>query len=146
MKKFNNFLDKVASPFELIAPWLLRITLGTSFILHGVGKFPIPAPDMVRWFESMGYMYPEIIVSMVAVGEVAAGAGIMIGGLLNTKANFFYSNGHLITRLSGGAISVIMIGALLIAHKEWLVTQELFMSEQILLLALGLYFAIKGNK
>jgi len=146
MKKFNNFLDKVASPFELIAPWLLRITLGASFILHGVGKFPIPSPDMVRWFESMGYMYPEIIVSMVAVGEVAAGAGIMIGGLLNTKANFFYSNGHLITRLSGGAISVIMIGALLIAHKEWLVTQELFMSEQIFLLALGLYFAIKGNK
>ena len=146
MKKFNNFLDKVASPFELIAPWLLRITLGASFILHGVGKFPIPSPDMVRWFESMGYMYPEIIVSMVAVGEVAAGAGIMIGGILNTKANFFYSNGHLITRLSGGAISVIMIGALLIAHKEWLVTQELFMSEQIFLLALGLYFAIKGNK
>ena len=60
--------------------------------------------------------------------------------------NFFYSNGHLITRLSGGAIAVIMIGALLIAHKEWLVTQKLFKSEQIFLLVLGIYFAIKGNK
>ena len=146
MKKLNNLLDKIASPFELIAPWLLRLTLGASFILHGIGKFPIPSPDMVRWFESMGYMYPELVVSMVAIGEVAAGAGIIIGGLLNTKANFFYSNGHLITGLSGGAVAVIMIGALLIAHKDWLVTQELFMSEQIFLLALGLYFAIKGNK
>ena len=36
---------------------------------------------MVRWFESMGYMYPEIVTSMVAIGEVAAGAGIIIGGL-----------------------------------------------------------------
>jgi uncharacterized membrane protein YphA (DoxX/SURF4 family) len=146
MKKLNNLLDSIAKPFDILAPWLLRIGLGTSFILHGIGKFPIPKPDMVRWFESMGYMYPELIVSMVALGEVVAGAGIIIGGLLNTKANFFYSNGHLITRLSGGAISVIMIGALLIAHKDWLVTQELFMSEQIFLLILGLYFAIKGNK
>ena len=48
MKKLNNLLDKIASPFELIAPWLLRLTLGTSFILHGIGKFPIPKPDMVR--------------------------------------------------------------------------------------------------
>ena len=58
MKKLNNLLDKIASPFELIAPWLLRLTLGVSFILHGIGKFPIPSPDMVRWFESMGYMLP----------------------------------------------------------------------------------------
>ena len=146
MKKLNNILDRIAGPFELIAPWLLRLSLGVSFILHGIGKFPIPSPVMVRWFESMGYMYPELVVSLVAIGEVAAGAGIIIGGLLNTKANFFYSNGHLITRLSGGAVAVIMIGALLISHKDWLVTQELFMSEQIFLLALGVYFAIKGNK
>jgi len=146
MKKLNNLLDSIAKPFDILAPWLLRIGLGTSFILHGIGKFPMPAEWFVRFLEGEGIIYPELIASMVAVGEVVAGAGIIIGGLLNTKANFFYSNGHLITRLSGGAISVIMVGALLIAHKDWLVTQELFMSEQIFLLILGLYFAIKGNK
>ena len=88
----------------------------------------------------MLYMYPELVSSLVAIGEIAAGVGIIFGGLLANKV------GHLITRLSGGAVAVIMIGALLIAHKDWLVTQELFMSEQIFLLALGLYFAIKGNK
>ena len=94
---------------------------------------------MVTWFESMGYMYPEIVTTMVAVGEVAAGAGIIIGGL------FSNSFGNVITRLSGGAVGVIMIGAILIAHSDWLVTQKLFMSEQIFLFVIGTYFAIKGN-
>ena len=95
---------------------------------------------MVTWFESMGYMYPEIVTSMVALGEVAAGAGIILGGLSKTHL------GNLITRISGGAVAVIMIGAIFIAHSDWLVTKKLFMSEQIFLFVLGLYFAIKGNK
>lgn len=135
----NNFLESVAKPFLPITPWLLRLGLGTSFILHGLGKFPLPPEKMVTEFESMGYMYPEIVTSMVAIGEVAAGAGIIIGGLINS------STGTLITRLSGGAVVVIMIGAILIAHSDWLVTKKLFMSEQIFLFILGLYFAIKGN-
>ena len=135
----NNLLESLSKPFLPIAPWLLRLGLGTSFILHGYGKFPLPPEKMVTWFESMGYMYPEVVTSMVAVGEVAAGVGIIIGGLVNNNI------GTLITRLSGGAVVVIMIGAILIAHSDWLITKKLFMSEQIFLLILGLYFAIKGN-
>jgi uncharacterized membrane protein YphA (DoxX/SURF4 family) len=123
-----------------ITPWLLRLGLGTSFILHGIGKFPLPPEKMVTWFESMGYMYPEIVTSLVALGEVGAGAGIIFGGLLNNHV------GNLITRLSGGAVGVIMLGAIFIAHSDWLVTKKLFMSEQIFLFLIGLYFAIKGNK
>ena len=135
----NNFLESLAKPFLPITPWLLRLGLGTSFILHGLSKFPLPPEKMVRSFEKEGYMYPEIITSMVAIGEVVAGAGIIIGGLIISNT------GTLITRLSGGAVVVIMIGAILIAHPEWLVTKKLFMSEQIFLFILGLYFAIKGN-
>ena len=134
-----NLLESLSKPFLPIAPWLLRLGLGTSFILHGLGKFPLPPEKMVTWFESMGYMYPEVVTSMVAVGEVAAGVGIIIGGLLSNNI------GTLITRLSGGAVVVIMIGAILIAHSDWLITKKLFMSEQIFLLILGLYYAIKGN-
>ena len=140
MKKLNNLLESIAKPLIPIAPWLLRLGLGTSFILHGIGKFPLPPEKMVTWFESMGYMYPEIITSLVALGEVGAGAGIIFGGLMRGNA------GNLITRLSGGAVVVIMIGAILIAHSDWLVTRKLFMSEQIFLFLLGGYFAIKGNK
>ena len=135
----NNFLESLAKPFLPITPWLLRLGLGTSFILHGLGKFPLPPEKMVPRFESMGYMYPEIVTNMVAIGEVVAGAGIIIGGLIISNT------GNLITRLSGGAVVVIMIGAILIAHSDWLVTKKLFMSEQIFLFILGLYFAIKGN-
>ena len=140
MNKLNNLLESIANPLMPITPWLLRLGLGISFILHGVGKFPLPPERMVTWFESMGYMYPEIVTSLVALGEVGAGAGIILGGLLNNKV------GDLLTRLSGGAVGVIMIGAILIAHSDWLVTKKLFMSEQIFLFLLGTYFAIRGNK
>ena len=139
MDKINNLLESMAKPLMPITPWLLRLGLGISFILHGIGKFPLPPEKMVTWFESMGYMYPELVTSLVALGEVGAGAGIILGGLVNNNI------GNVITRLSGGAVAVIMIGAILIAHADWLVTKKLFMSEQIFLFILGTYFAIKGN-
>ena len=134
----SAYLDNVAKPFMNFSPWLLRLSLGTSFILHGLGKFPMPADGMVKLFESKGIFFPELTASLVALGEVGAGAAVIIGGFLG-------ATGHLVTRLGGGAVSVIMIGALLIAHPDWLITQKLFMSEQIFLLALGTYFAIRGN-
>ena len=140
MRKLNNLLESIAKPLIPITPWLLRLGLGTSFILHGIGKFPLPPEKMVTWFESMGYMYPEIVTSLVALGEVGAGVGIILGGLITNHV------GNLITRLSGGAVGVIMLGAIFIAHSDWLVTKKLFMSEQIFLFIIGLYFAIKGNK
>jgi|TARA_B000000557_G_scaffold78462_1_gene63009 uncharacterized membrane protein YphA (DoxX/SURF4 family) len=134
----SAYLDNVAKPFMNLSPWLLRLSLGTSFILHGLGKFPMPADGMVKLFESKGILFPELTASLVALGEVGAGAAVIIGGFLG-------ATGHLVTRLGGGAVAVIMIGALLIAHPDWLITQKLFMSEQIFLLALGTYFAIRGN-
>ena len=95
----SNYLDNVARPFEVLAPWILRLVLGVSFILHGLGKFPLPPEKMVAWFESMGIAAPEIVASLVAVGEVGAGAAVILGG-------FFGSVGHLITRLGGGAVLV----------------------------------------
>jgi uncharacterized membrane protein YphA (DoxX/SURF4 family) len=82
---------------------------------------------------------------MVAWGEVLAGLGIILGGLVSGVI------GNLLTRISGGAIGVIMIGAILIAHSNWGIFfgergSVLFASEQLFLLLLGTYFAIKGNK
>jgi uncharacterized membrane protein YphA (DoxX/SURF4 family) len=134
----SNYLDSVAKPFEGLAPWILRLVLGVSLILHGLGKFPLPPERMVTWFESMGIAAPEVVSSLVAIGEVVSGGAVILGG-------FFGVVGHLITRLAGGAILVIMSGAFYLAHADWFITQKLFMSEQIFLFALGLYFAIKGN-
>ena len=72
----SNYLDGIAKPLQGLAPWILRLVLGTSFILHGLGKFPLPPEKMVTWFESMGIAAPEIVASLVAMGEVAAGAAV----------------------------------------------------------------------
>ena len=135
----NTTLDSLAKPLSALAPWLLRLSLGIAFFIHGYGKFPLPPEKMVGWFGSIGIPAPELVSSMVALGEVSAGIGIVVGGLLGS------SLGHLITRLSGGAVAVIMVGAFSIAHADWFITTKLFTSEQIFLFAIGLYFAIKGN-
>lgn len=136
MEKLHNLLDSLASPFKPYATWLLRIGLGVSFFLHGFGKLPL---DSTGWLASnLGYT----TALMVAWGELLAGIGILLGGFLPKIA------GSLLTRLSGGAISVIMIGAIIIAHSDWGIffgEKVLFTSEQIFLLLLGIYFAIKGN-
>ena len=147
MQKINNLLETLANPFKPVAHWILRLGLGISFFLHGYGKLPI-SEGFVNWLASKGLSSASLIAPMVAWGEVLAGLGVILGGLIASKMEVL---GSIITRTSGGAIVVIMIGALLIGHSDWSIfTGErgsiLFASEQLFLLLLGAYFAIKGNE
>ena len=146
MEKLNIFLEKLASPFFNIAHWILRLGLGISFFLHGFGKLPI-SPGFVQWLGSKGVFAPEVFAPLLAWGEILAGLGIIVGGILASTNSL----GNIITRISGGAVGVIMISAIFIAHSDWALFvgergQVLFASEQIFLLLLGLYFAIRGNE
>ena len=91
-------------------------------------------------FESMSMFAPEIIASLVAIGEIAGGIGIIVGGLITGKF------GDLLTRLSALLIFIIMIGAFYIAHPDWFINKKLFMSEQIYIFALSIFFLMNGNK
>ena len=124
----------------------MRIGLGVSFFLHGYGKVPIQQ-GFIDWLASKGLPFAELTAFLVAWGEMLAGTGILIVGLVGLKTPV---GGNIITRLSGGAVMVIMIGALLLAHSNWGIFfgergSILFASEQLFLLLLGTYFAIKGN-
>ena len=146
MNKLNEILEKIASPLKHYANYLLRIGLGVSFFLHGYGKIPIQE-NFVNWLSSKGIPFAETTAHLIAWGEMVSGMGILMGGLIGTKASVA---GNLVTRLSGGAVMVIMIGALLIAHSNWGVFfgergSILFASEQLFLLLVGTYFAIRGN-
>ena len=146
MEKLNKFLERLASPFFNIAHWILRLGLGISFFLHGFGKLPI-SPGFVQWLGSKGVFAPEVFAPLLAWGEILAGLGIIVGGILVSTNSL----GNIITRISGGAVGVIMISAIFIAHSDWALFvgergQVLFASEQIFLLLLGLYFAIRGNE
>ena len=147
MEKINNFFDGIAAPLNGVANWLVRLGLGIAFFLHGYGKLPI-SEGFVGWLGSKGVPMGETTAYLVAWGEILAGLGIIVGGII---ANNLSELGHLITRVSGGAIGVIMIFALLIAHSDWGIFfgergSVLFASEQLFLLILGIYFAIKGNR
>ena len=146
MEKLNNLLERAASPLKDYANCLLKIGLGISFFLHGYGKLPI-SEGFVGWLTSKGISSASVVAPLIAWGEILAGLGILLGGLIGTKAAIL---GNVVTRLSGGAIGIIMIGAILIAHSDWgIFTGErgavLFASEQLFLLLLGVYFAIRGN-
>ena len=146
MNKLSEILEKIASPLKGYSNYLLRIGLGVSFFLHGYGKIPIQE-NFINWLSSKGIPFAETTAHLIAWGEMVSGIGILLGGLIGTKASVA---GNLVTRLSGGAVMVIMIGALLIAHSNWGVFfgergSILFASEQLFLLLVGTYFAIKGN-
>ena len=146
MNKLNDLLEKLARPLEDYSTCLLRIGLGISFFLHGYGKIPIQQ-GFIDWLASKGLPFAELTAFLVAWGEMLSGIGILIGGLIGLSLPTI---GNIITRLSGGAVMVIMIGALLLAHSNWGIFfgergSILFASEQLFLLLLGTYFAIKGN-
>jgi uncharacterized membrane protein YphA (DoxX/SURF4 family) len=144
----NNYLDNIAKPLQGAANWLLRLPLGIVFITHGYQKIGYvsaliqnqPAEGFANMLAQSGIPFPSLTAALVSLGEMGSGIGIILGGLLGAKL------GHLVTRLSGGAILVIMIGAFFIRHSDWLWTLQAIDSQQGLLISLGTYFAIKGNQ
>ncbi len=123
------------------ADWLLRIALAAVFIFHGVSKANglyqgNPAP-MGQSFE---------VWAAVTFGELAGGIGIIIGGLLRGWL------GDIITRLSGVAIVPVMAGAIYMVHwGRWnFVPSDSHpmggMEFQVVLLLMGLFFLLRGNR
>tara|TARA_B100001113_G_scaffold206125_1_gene169031 strand:- start:566 stop:1012 length:447 start_codon:yes stop_codon:yes gene_type:complete len=147
MEKINNLINSITEPFLLIGDFIVRLGLGVSFFLHGYGKLPINQ-GFIDFLASKGVPFSNIFAYLVAWGEVLAGVGIVLGGLL-IKFNPITAN--LITKLSGLTIVIIMINALFIAHSHWSIFvgergSVLFASEQLFLLLLGFFFFIKGNR
>ena len=134
MKSIDNIMNAIMSHFNHLSPWLLRLGLGISFIFHGLGKFPLPPQKLIDYF---GFS-PEL-ASFVAISELGAGILLILGGFLKGHV------GNLVTRFAAGVIVIVMTFAFILAHSDWFITPKLFMSEQIFLMIIGLYFFIKGN-
>ena len=81
MNKLNDLLEKLARPLKDYSSCLLRIGLGVSFFLHGYGKVPIQQ-GFIDWLASKGLPFAELTAFLVAWGEMLAGIGILIGGLV----------------------------------------------------------------
>ena len=134
MKSIDNILNAIMSHFYHLAPWLLRLGLGISFVFHGLGKFPLPPQKLIDYFG-----FSSELASFVAISELGAGILLILGGFLKGHV------GNLVTRFAAGVIVIVMTFAFILAHSDWFITPKLFMSEQIFLMIIGLYFFIKGN-
>ena len=134
MKSIDNIMNAIMSHFYHLSPWLLRLGLGISFVFHGLGKFPLPPQKLIDYF---GFS-PEL-ASFVAISELGAGILLILGGFLKGHV------GNLVTRFAAVIIIIVMTFAFTLAHSDWFITPKLFMSEQIFLMIIGLYFFIKGN-
>jgi putative oxidoreductase len=123
---------------------LLRVPLAVVFIQQGFNKLP---------FEPAGgeaFGLPGLVWWVVVYGEIAAGIGLLVGGLTSifgfSQIKFVAELGDLITRFSGITMCCITTGVI------WVVTKPNSLWDVVLndnfhlfLWAGGLYFALRGN-
>ena len=110
--------------------WLLRLSLATTFIVHGYPKLVDPSGLI-----SMGL--PNFIAYLVGPFEFFGGVMLVIGALAhNEKFNY-------ITKIGALLIAIIMLGAIFVVHlgDGWKGNEF-----QVLILAVCLLFIFKGNK
>ena len=91
MKSIDNILNAIMSNFYYLAPWLLRLGLGTSFVFHGLSKFPLPPQKLIDYFG-----FSSELASFVAISELGAGILLLLGGFLKGHV------GNLVTRFAAG--------------------------------------------
>jgi uncharacterized membrane protein YphA (DoxX/SURF4 family) len=112
------------------AHWLVRLSFAATFLFHGIGK--LFALKMMA--EMMGM--PIAMILMVALFEIGAGVLVLVGGAGPDWA----------TRIGGLLAVPIMLGAIFMVHiKNGFDMMNGGAEFQILLLAVGLFFVLRGN-
>ena len=135
MQNLNNKVNNFFLNIDALASLFFRFGIGIAFIIHGLGKFPLPPQGLIEYFN-----LSPALASLVALSELLAGIILIISGFIKNPF------GNLMTRLAGFMIVIMMINIFAIAHPDWFITKKLFTSEQIFLLIGGVYFLIKGNR
>jgi putative oxidoreductase len=123
---------------------LLRIPLAIVFIEQGLSKFPFdPAMGAAMGINALVWWF-------VCYGEVAAGVGLLIGGLATLPrikdTHIVAVAGDMLTRFSGIVMCCMITGVIWTVIKpESLLTFILTDYLHFSLWAGGLYFALRGN-
>ncbi len=123
---------------------LLRLPLAAIFIQQGMSKLPFnPAVGAAVGLSELAWF-------VVVAGELGAGFGLLVGGILSLykirDLPFAAEIGDLLTRLSGITMACIMTGIIWVVLKPeslWL-----FITSDYLHFSLwvgGVYFALRGN-
>jgi DoxX. len=135
--KLKELTNKL--PDFTMSHWLLRIPLAIVFIQQGLDKLPVDA------MTADAYGLPYLVWWFVAWGELGAGIGLIVGGILSLKM-FWPWIGELISRFSGFVIGCIMTGVIWIGMPTSFIDVLLYDNFHVLLWVGGLYFALRGNR
>ena len=120
---------KIASYFEWAGPLVARIIVGYVFMLTGWGKLT-NLPAIIENFREWGIPSPEVLTPFVAGWEFFGGIFLIFGFL---------------TRISGGALAIVMIVAILSAKLADIDSIEtLFGFEEATYFAVFTWLAITG--
>ena len=122
-----------------LSTWLLRIPIVIVFIQQGLSKFPVTLED------AQAFDLPYIVWWFVAYGELGAGIGLIVGGLVIWNKLWPWV-GDAITRFSGFTIGCIMTGVIWIGEPDSLMDVILYDNLHVLLWVGGLFFALRGNE
>ena len=143
-----NFISNLSSrlPEFCLSHWLLRVPLAIVFIQQGLSKLPVT----IEGAES--FDLPYIVWWFAAYGELGAGIGLLIGGLM-TKPYFPILDkcyipdiGDMLTRFSGITVCSIMTGVIWVGEPASLMDVILYDNLHVLLWVGGLFFALRGNR
>lgn len=107
MTQFLNLVNAVlitgpkslASHFEWAGPLVARIVVGYTFATAGWGKLQ-NLPNVTEYFRSLQIPAPEVLTPFVAGWEFFGGLFLIVG---------------LLTRISGGALAIVMAVAIVSA-------------------------------
>ncbi|MFY9288780.1 MAG: DoxX family protein [Alphaproteobacteria bacterium] len=120
---------QIASHFLWAGPLFARLTVGYVFMLTGWGKLN-NLPFVTEKFAEWGIPFPTLMTPFVSGVEFLGGLFLMLGFL---------------TRISGGALSVVMIVAIISAKWADVETLEDLMGfEETAYLAIFFWLAVVG--
>ncbi len=124
-----NWPARVARHLQWLAPLFARIVVGWVFLWTGWGKLshlPLVTENFANW----GVPAPEILAPFVSGVELFGGIFLLLG---------------LLTRISAGALGVVMIVAVKVAQWDEVDSLQTFLGfEEIMYLALFVWLAIAG--
>jgi putative oxidoreductase len=129
VRSLIDWPQRVARHLDWLAPLFARVVVGWVFMWTGWAKLthlPIVTENFVGW----GVPFPEVLAPFVSGVEFVGGLFLLLG---------------LLTRISAGALGVVMIVAVRAAKWDDVDSLETFLGfEEIMYLAIFLWLAIAG--
>jgi len=127
--------------------WLLRVPIAIVFLQQGISKLPVTMEG------AESFDLPYIVWWFAAWGEVGAGIGLIVSGIMVSKIagdhiwDFWIQDlGDILTRFSGIVICCIMTGVIWVGQPTNLWDVILYDNLHVFLWVGGLFFALRGSR